>query len=59
MSHDTIAALASAIHHLEELEELEEERNGQLRDAASLWALHGRQSIMRMRNLVQRRVLNR
>ena len=59
MSHDTIAALASAIHHLEELEEIEEARNGQLRAAASLWALSGRQSIMRMRNLVQRRVLNR
>ena len=59
MSHETIAALASAIHHLEELEELEEARNGQLRAVASLWALHGRQNIMSMRNLVQRRVLNR
>jgi hypothetical protein len=59
MSHETVAALASAIHHLEELEEIEEARSRQLRAAASLWALHGRQSIMRMGNLVQRRALNR
>ncbi len=59
MGDDTIAVLASAIHHLEELEELAEGRDGQLRAATSLWALHGRQNIMQMRNLVQRRVLNR
>ena len=59
MSHETIAALASAIHHLEELEEIEEARSRELRAAASLWALHGRQNIMRMRNLIQRRALNR
>ena len=59
MNHDAIAALAGVLHHLEETEDIEEARHTGHTNSAGLWALHGRQSIMRMRNLVQRRVLSR
>jgi hypothetical protein len=61
MDPDLIAALLGVARHIEETED--EARAGSRAGAgatgASPWALHGRQGIMRMRALVQQRVLKR
>ena len=69
MNPELLAALAGVALHLQEAEEAE--RAGSIAGGphgwqglpgttgAAPWALHGRQSIMRMRTLVQQRVLKR
>ncbi len=66
MNPELLAALAGVALHLHEAEEADKARSiaggpyGPRGTAgAAPWALHGRQSIMRMRTLVQQRVLKR
>jgi hypothetical protein len=62
MNPEVLAVLAAVARCVEETEESEKTSAGAGAPAArppSPWALHGRQGIMRMRELVQRRVLKR
>ena len=61
MNPEVLAALAGVARYLEEEEEASKVKAGAAgaAGAAGPWALAGRQSIMRMRELVQRRVLKR
>lgn len=63
MNLEVPAVLVGLVRYLEEREETERTKMVPQAVAwasgASAWALHGRQSIMRMRALVQQRVLKR
>jgi hypothetical protein len=59
MEPQVLAVLAGVTRYLEEEEESKVTKAAAAPGAASAWALHGRQGIMRMRELVQRRVLKR
>jgi hypothetical protein len=59
MDPDLIAALLGVARHIEETEDEARTAARAAAGATSLWALHGRQGIMRMRALVQQRVLKR
>ena len=61
MENKKIAALTGALYYLKERRE-EQERTAACTEAPareSPWAQYGRQNIMQMRALVQRRVLRR
>jgi hypothetical protein len=67
MNPQTLAVLAGVVRFIEESEEADKtaapapgtSSAASAASGASLWALHGRQSIMRMRALVQQRLLKR
>jgi hypothetical protein len=64
MNPQTLAVLAGVVRFIEESEEADKTAAAGApapgtTSGASLWALHGRQSIMRMRALVQQRLLKR
>ena len=61
MNPEVLAVLAGVARYLEEEEETSKVKAGAAAapGAAGAWALHGRQGIMRMRELVQRRVIKR
>jgi hypothetical protein len=59
MNPDLIAALLGVARHIEEAEDEAKASARTAAGATSPWALHGRQGIMRMRALVQQRVLKR
>jgi hypothetical protein len=67
MNPETLAVLAGVVRFIEESEEADKTAaagapapgTSSAASGASLWALHGRQSIMRMRALVQQRLLKR
>lgn len=62
MNPQLLAILAGVVRCIEESKEAEEAKTAAGGPAAGMtspWALHGRQGIMRMRALVQQRVLRR
>jgi hypothetical protein len=64
MNPETLAVLAGVVRFIEESEEADKTAAAapgttSAASGAGLWALHGRQSIMRMRALVQQRLLKR
>ena len=59
MDHTVVAAIASAIHHHNETTGPQTPQAAPQAVSLNVWGLHGRQSIMQMRGLVQRRVLSR
>jgi hypothetical protein len=62
LKEKVMAAVSSILHHSEESEKEEQsEGSSELRPAETVspWALYGRQTIMDMRALVQRRIARR
>ena len=58
MENKIAAAVAGVLNYLQ-IEKEQKQQDGIPVSSPSPWALFGRQSIMQMRNLVQRRVLKR
>jgi hypothetical protein len=57
MNQELQAILTGVARHIEEIDEAERLHSGG--DGPGAWALHGRQTIMQMRDLVQRRLVKR